>query len=307
LILETEIWPNFLREAERANVSVVFVNGRLSQKSFERYRRVNMFFFGFIGDALRRAAFFLMQSPEDALRLGELGAPAGRVMVTGNLKYDITPPADSGFVKWLEGEMLHGNRRPLIVAGSVVEDEEALVLIAFGTMLGQGQCKDGLLVLAPRKPERFEAAAAHIEEAQRKFLRRSQLNLTEQIDPSVSVILLDSLGELAACYRLADGVFVGGSLVPKGGHNILEPAYFGKAPIFGPYMDNFREMADSFSQAGAAIMVHSPEDLGVAWIDFFQNRERREKMGAAARALVEGSRGATQRSLERIAKIVEKT
>jgi len=305
IILETEIWPNFLREAQRAGVPVVFVNGRLSEKSFSRYRRVNFLLPGFVSDALGRAAVFLMQSAENAERLLALGAPRDRVEVTGNLKYDVAPPADSPFAKWLELEVARGRRRPLIVAGSVVEDEEALVLIAFGTMQGQGICKDGLLVLAPRKPERFAAAAAHIEEAQRRFLRRSQLQLTERIDPAISVILLDTLGELAACYGLADGVFVGGSLVPAGGHNILEPAFFARAPMFGPYMDNFREIADTFVRAGAAVLTGSPEDLGVAWIDFFQHGQRREQMGAAARQLVQQNRGATQTSIQRIAAILD--
>jgi 3-deoxy-D-manno-octulosonic-acid transferase len=305
VILETEIWPNFLRETKRAGVPVMFVNGRLSQKSFRRYRRINASLPGFMRDVLSHPAGFLMQSAEDALRLGELGAAPQKVEVIGNLKYDLAPPARSAFVDWLEQEVLRGNRRPLIVAGSVVADEEPYVLIAFGTLAGQGQCKDALLVLAPRKPERFDAAAAHIEESQRKYIRRSRLALNGPLDPTITVILLDTVGELAAAYRLADGVFVGGSLVPAGGHNILEPALFGRAPVFGPSMENFKEMSAKFLAEGAAIEVRSPEDLGVAWIDLFQNRERRERMGAAARAIVERNRGTTQKALDRISAVLE--
>jgi 3-deoxy-D-manno-octulosonic-acid transferase len=304
VILETEIWPNFLRQCRRAGVPVVFVNGRISERSFRGYRLANRLFFGFAARALRDAAQFLMQSAADAERLRALGAPPGRVEATGNLKYDFTPRADSPFAQWLESEVANGRRRPLIVAGSVIAHEEPHVLIAFGIL--QGQFRDALLLLAPRKPERFAAAAAHIEESQRAFVRRSALDLSRPLPEGASVVLLDSVGELAAVYRLADAVFVGGSLVPGGGHNILEPAAFGKPPVFGPHMDNFREIAAQFLSAGAGIKVASPEDLGVAWIELVQDAEKRERMGGAARQIVEANRGATSRSLERIAEILDR-
>ena len=307
VVLETEIWPNFLREARRASVPVVFVNGRISERSFRRYQRALRFFRGvlrgFLARVLADSSLFLMQSEEDARRLRELGAPAERVVVAGNLKYDLAPASSSPIVTWLEGELRRQDRGPVIVAGSVTEGEESLVLIAFG--ISQGQWRRALLVLAPRKPERFDVAARLIEESHRKLLRRSRISLdgavSSSLDEDVSVILLDSVGELAGLYRLADAVFVGGSLVPAGGHNILEPAAFGKPPLFGSSMENFREMAAMFLEAGAGIQVHSPEDLGVAWIELIQDKTQREQMGAAARALVERNRGATERSLEHIA------
>ena len=199
-------------------------------------------------------------------------------------------------------------RSPVIIAGSVVATEEPLALIAFGTL--QGEHPNALLVLAPRKPERFEAAAEFIHESRRKFLRRSQLSIQKssngsanpspEIPSDVTVLLLDSIGELASLYRCADGVFVGGSLVPSGGHNILEPAAFGKIPVFGPSMENFSEMAARFVSAGAAVQVESPEDAGVAWIEFFREPERMRAMGDTARALVDASRGATDRALAAI-------
>jgi 3-deoxy-D-manno-octulosonic-acid transferase len=185
-----------------------------------------------------------------------------------------------------------------------------LALIAFGTL--QGEYPNALLVLAPRKPERFEAAADFIHESRRKFLRRSQLpiqtssngagasasaNADTRIPKDVTVLLLDSIGELASIYRCADAVFVGGSLVPSGGHNILEPAAFGKIPVFGPFMENFSEMASRFVSAGAAVQVESPEDAGVAWIEMFRDPNRMRAMGETARTLVEDSRGATDRAL----------
>jgi 3-deoxy-D-manno-octulosonic-acid transferase len=321
LVLETEIWPNFLREAERRTIPVLFVSGRISDRSFERYQRYlgvfGFFLRPFLKKALSNASGFLMQSEKDAERIRTLGAPADRVRVSGNLKYDLELPAATPLSNWLEAEAKRRGRSPIIVAGSVVATEEPHVLIAFGTL--QGEHPKALLVLAPRKPERFDSAAEFIEESHRKFIRRSKLAIAGPsysaagasengaISEDVTVILVDSIGELASLYRVADGVFVGGSLVPSGGHNILEPAAFGKIPVFGPSMENFAEIASRFVTAGAAVQVESPEDVGVAWIEFFRNPERMKKMGETARNLVEGSRGAADRALEEVAKFLRTT
>jgi 3-deoxy-D-manno-octulosonic-acid transferase len=317
LILETEIWPNFLREARRREAPVLFVSGRFSDRSFARYQSYlgafGFFLRPFLKDALSKASGFLMQGEKDAERIRALGAPADRVFVSGNLKYDLELPAATPLSNWLEVEARRGGRSPIIVAGSVVATEEPLALIAFGTL--QGEYPKALLVLAPRKPERFEAAAEFIDESHRKFIRRSNLSISGPSHPAggsengaisedVTVILVDSIGELASLYRVADGVFVGGSLVPSGGHNILEPAAFGKIPVFGPSMENFAEIASRFVSAGAAVQVESPEDVGVAWIEFFRNPERAKKMSVSARSLVETSRGATDRALAEIAKLL---
>jgi 3-deoxy-D-manno-octulosonic-acid transferase len=316
IILETEIWPNFLREAQRQNIPVLFVSGRISDRSFERYQR----YFGRVGfvlrpllrNALGNASAFLMQSERDAERIRALGAPAERVSVSGNLKYDMDIPAATPLSSWLEAEARRQGRSPIVVAGSVVATEEPLALIAFGVV--QGEHPNALLVLAPRKPERFEAAAEFIQESRRKFIRRSQLALDGHapgaaatngtISREVTVILLDSIGELASLYRLADGAFVGGSLVPSGGHNILEPAAFGKIPVFGPSMENFSEIASRFVAADAAIQVESPEDAGVAWIELLRDPERRSRMSKNAKHLVDNSRGATDRVLAEISKFL---
>jgi 3-deoxy-D-manno-octulosonic-acid transferase len=317
LILETEIWPNFLREARRRKVPVLFVSGRISDRSFARYRSYlgafGFFLRPFLKDVLSIASGFLMQSEKDAERIRALGAPADCVYVSGNLKYDLELPAPTPLSNWLEAEAQRSGRSPIIVAGSVVATEEPLALIAFGTL--QGEYPKALLVLAPRKPERFEAAAEFIDESHRKFIRRSKLPIpgpthspgvsqNGAISEDVTVILIDSIGELASLYRVADGVFVGGSLVPSGGHNILEPAAFGKIPVFGPSMENFAEIASRFVSADAAVQVESPEDVGVAWIEFFRDPQRMKKMGESARNLVEGSRGATDRAIEEIAKLL---
>jgi 3-deoxy-D-manno-octulosonic-acid transferase len=317
LVLETEIWPNFLREAGERKVPVLFVSGRISDRSFARYQKflgvLGFFLRPLLKDALSHASAFLMQSEKDAERIRALGAPAERVTASGNLKYDSELPSPTPLSNWLEAEIKRSGRSPVIVAGSVVATEEPLALIAFGTL--QGEYRNAFLILAPRKPEQFGAAAEFIDESHRKFIRRSALPVPgpaqasgradgSSTNPSlpneVTVLLLDSIGELASLYRLADGAFVGGSLVPSGGHNILEPAAFGKVPVFGPSMENFAEIASRFVSAGAAIQVESPEDVGVAWIELFHNPARMKEMSAKAQGLVESSRGATARALAKI-------
>jgi 3-deoxy-D-manno-octulosonic-acid transferase len=317
LVLETEIWPNFLRLAGRRKIPVVFVSGRISDHSFARYQSYlgvfGFFLRPFLKEALSNASAFLMQNEKDAERIRAMGAPADRVHVSGNLKYDLDLPGPTPLSTWLEAEVKRSGRSPIIVAGSVVATEEPHALIAFGTL--QGEYPKALLVLAPRKPECFDEAAEFIDESHRKFIRRSQLPIpgpaqlsasppasNSTIPDNVTVLLLDSIGELASIYRLADGAFVGGSLVPSGGHNILEPAAFGKISVFGPSMENFAEIASRFVSAGAALQVESPEDVGVAWIELFRDPDRMKKMGETARRLIEDSRGATDRAMAEIAK-----
>lgn len=316
VVLETEIWPNFLRESRLRNVPVVFVSGRISERSFVRLQKyLGLFGFylrPFLASVLRNAAAFLMQTELDAERICELGAPADRVTIIGNLKYDMVLPEATPLSAWLEEECKKQQRWPIIVAGSVVATEEPLALIAFGVV--QGDFRNAFLVLAPRKPERFAAAADFIEESHRKFIRRSDLRVpgpgitlkpdanSNGIPEGATVLLLDSIGELASLYRVADGAFVGGSLVEAGGHNILEPAAFGKVPVFGPSMENFAEVAARFVQAGAAIQVESPEDAGVEWIHLLKDSEKMKRMGEAAKQHVESSRGALDRAMAEIAK-----
>ena len=311
VVLETEIWPNFLRLASEQGIPVVFVSGRISDRSFARSQSwlslCGFYLRPFWKDALSRAAGFWMQSEKDAERVKALGAPAARVHIGGNLKYDMELPKSTPLAEWLEEEIARDARRPLIVAGSVVATEEPLALIAFGVV--QGEHRKSLLVLAPRKPERFEAAAQFIEDSHQKWIKRSALRVASpqgvvpngrgdsSIDGDVSVLLLDSIGELASLYRLADAVFVGGSLVQSGGHNILEPAAFGKVAVFGESMENFAEIAERFIASEAALQVSSPEDAGVSWIELLRNPERNRKMGETARRLVEESRGATERAV----------
>src|SRR5258707_7945920 len=321
LVLETEIWPNFLREAGRRKIPVLFSSGRISDRSFARYQSyLGVFGFvlrPFLKNVLSNASAFLMQGEKDAERIRALGAPADRVRVSGNFKYDLELPAPTALSNWLASEIKRSGRSPVIVAGSVVATEEPHALIAFGTL--QGEYPKALLVLAPRKPECFDEAAEFIDESHRKFIRRSRLPIpgpaqsrdaqssnNSIIPDDVTVLLIDSIGELASLYGIADGAFVGGSLVSSGGHNILEPAAFGKIPVFGPSMENFAEGASRFVSAGAAVQVESPEDAGVAWIEHFREPERMRVMREQARVLVEDSRGATDRAMAAISSYLDK-
>jgi 3-deoxy-D-manno-octulosonic-acid transferase len=305
VILETELWPNFLRQARRAAVPVVFVNGRISKHSQARALRLARWcppLRTFYRRVLDDGTLYLMQSEVDAERLRGLGAPGERVHVTGNLKFDFEPPQPSAFVGWLEQQLAQQQRHPLLVAGSVVAGEEDSVLEAYAHV--RRRWPRALLVLAPRKPERFADAAELVTRCGYAVLRRSRIGTADALGDAVDVLLLDSVGELAALYRLADVVFVGGSLVPAGGHNILEPAWFGRVPIFGPSLDNFRAVADAFLQEGAALCVSDAAQLGQVWVELLADGARRERLGQAARTLLERNRGATLRVLERITDVL---
>src|SRR5271167_29231 len=299
IIMETEIWPNFLREARRAQIPVVFANARISEKSFARFKQWEFLVGPFFQRTMQDAELFLAQSPEDSARLQAMGAAPDRITVTGNLKYDAAPPAISRFGQWLEQQIRQQERWPILVAGSVVAGEEESVLAAYD--LVQRQFRRTLLILAPRKPAQFDAAAAIASAGGWKVIRRSELDLTATLDDSADVLLLDSIGELAGLYSLADATFVGGSLVAAGGHNILEPAWFARPPVFGASMENFHQMADQFLDAHAGVQVTTGEGLGKVWIQLIQDNSMRERMGAAAREISERNRGATERSLDRIA------
>jgi 3-deoxy-D-manno-octulosonic-acid transferase len=303
VIMETEIWPNFLRESRRLGIPVVFASARVSERSFAQFTRWKFLIGEFYKCTLDDAQLFLAQTKDDAARLTEMGAPDGRVEVTGNLKYDSEPPAASPFASWLDAQVRAQERWPVLVAGSVVAEEEQAVLEAYDVV--QRQWRRALLVLAPRKPDRFDAAAEIVAEAGWKAVRRSRLDTSAPLDENADVLLLDTIGELAALYSLADAVFVGGSLVRAGGHNILEPAWFGRPPVFGPSMENFRDMADQFLSARAGIQISSGTQLGKTWVQLIEDTPTRERMGESARELSERNRGATARSLDRIAAILD--
>jgi len=303
LILETEIWPNFLRELRRNGIPAVFVNARISKKSFGRFRLARPLIGALYESALGNARAFLAQSDEAAERLQAMGAPEDRIEVTGNMKYDGNPPEMGEFGEWLRLQIQQQERWPVLVAGSVVADEEESVLAAFDIV--QRRWHFALLVLAPRKPERFDPAVEIAAQGGWKVVRRSQIDSSAGLDEAADIVLLDSIGELAGIYSLAEAVFIGGSLVTSGGHNILEPAWWRLPPVFGRSMENFQDMAGQFLDQGAGVQVSTGESLGKAWMGLIEDHGLSERMGSAARKLVENNRGATDRSLQRIVAILE--
>jgi 3-deoxy-D-manno-octulosonic-acid transferase len=314
VIAETEIWPNFLRAASERGVPVAFVNGRLSERSYRRQKRAASLSPRLLGGFVRRvlsfASLYMMQTDADAERVLDLGAPRERVVVTGNLKYDLPQPEIGRLYAWLSAELSRTQRGPVLLAGSSAEGEEQPVLEALSTI--EREWPAAILIVAPRKPQHFDSSAHAIEASGRIVIRRSALDQNWEgadgatgLDSPGSVFLLDSVGELAGLYALADAVFVGGSLVPVGGHNILEPAIVGRAPVFGRSMDNFEEMAARFREAGAGVQVADSTELAAAWAGMLRDPQERERRGAEAKVLVERYRGATDAAMERLNAILD--
>jgi 3-deoxy-D-manno-octulosonic-acid transferase len=293
VIAETEFWPNFLRLAHAGGARIAVVNARISDRSFPRYRRWSFLLAG----VLRVVDLFLAQTEEDALRLRAIGAPGERVRVSGNLKFDVLPPAMPPIVASLRAAL--GDAGPVIVCGSTVEGEEPLLLRAFENILA-GHPR-AMMILAPRHPERFDHVARLLESLGTHFWKRS---LWRGDTLAGSVILLDTIGELAALYSLADIAFVGGSLVPRGGHNIIEPAQHGVAIVVGDHTENFRDIVGLF-QSRDALRVVGPAELPLAFMELISNPAARAGFGRRAAETLRSQTGATQRTAEALAALLK--
>jgi 3-deoxy-D-manno-octulosonic-acid transferase len=292
IAIETELWPNFLRALARRRTPAMIANGRISDRSFRRYLRVRWLMRRVLADV----SVFAMQSEEDARRIVALGAPAERVVVTGNLKSDLVPDADAADTAWRERLGLRATDR-LWIAGSTHRGEEAMVLDAF--LRARARCPDLALLLAPRHPERAGEVLELIRERGLAPVRRSRL--PEERAPG-AVVLLDTVGELAALYALAEVVFVGGSLVPVGGHNVLEPAMRGKPVLYGPHTSNFREGALLLERSGGGLVVKDALELERELSRLLEDQDLARRMGDAARAAFAGRQGAVSATLDLIAR-----
>jgi 3-deoxy-D-manno-octulosonic-acid transferase len=300
VMMETEIWPNLLRLCAERGIKTVMVNGRISSRSYPRYRLIRPFFRRVLADIDR----FCMQSDESARRVIDLGADPRKVTVTGSLKFDsLQIPTPVAHGKPRERVLRYFRLPPnrvVLVFGSTVKGEESAVLKAFARV--KLTVPSALAIIAPRQPDRFVEVERMAREAGFATVRRS--NLPIDAEPKADVVVLDTLGELAQVYQLATAVFVGGSLVDHGGHNILEPAAFGKPIVFGPHMHNFAEIADTFVTKLAGIQVQSDHDLEDAMLSLVTDPVRRARLGAAARALVEANRGAKDKTLAVFAEVI---
>ena len=296
LLTETELWPNFIRVCRSRGIPVVVINGRISPRSFPRYRMARRWF----GRVLSDVRFFCMQSAQDAERVLLLGAPPEKVRVVGNLKYDLPTLREVPDAATVRARLGLPAGRRLLVAGSTHRGEEETVLEAYRALAGTR--RDLSLLLAPRHPERLEEVERLVRKAGLAFVRRSQLPATP-LD-GAAVILLDTMGELAQIYAAAAAVFIGGSLIPHGGQNILEPAAVGRPVVHGPHMGNFTEMRDLFREAGAAIQVQDGASLLERLAALLDDPVLADRMGKAGREIVETHRGATRKTADLVGELL---
>jgi len=287
VLAESEFWPQLLRQARRHCRSVVLINGRISQRSFERYHRWRKLILPVLGNI----DCFLVQTDRDLQRLERIGIDRQKLEVAGNLKVDLRLPPVSGEEKaQLRAGFGLSHDRRIIVAGSTHRGEEAMILEAFAAARKDGP--EVVLVLAPRHPER----SAEVEKAAVGAGLRAMKRTGAEPGKPWQVLILDTIGELAKFYALADLAFVGGSLVSHGGQNLLEPAYYGAPLCFGPHMDNFADLAELFVRSGAARIIHGQEELE----EIFKMKDKKalEEMGRKARQVLNSIQGATARTVQ---------
>jgi len=286
LVMETEIWPHMLRACHQAGAATMLVNGRISDRSYRRYRLIRPFLKRF----LLPVDCFCMQNSRYAERIVDLGADPKKVRVTGSLKFDAVVPTQGSPS---QAARLIPADRIVLVGGSTLAPEEEILLEVFQSLR---EVEPGLfLVIAPRHPERFDEVMKLAESRQLRVVRRSTL---QQPAAEADVMILDTLGELASIYSAADLVFMGGSLATWGGHNLIEPAAEGKPVVFGPHMSNFQEIASSFLEAAAAIQVSGREELHEVLLRLLKEEGLRQDLGERARKLVEANRGAGKKTME---------
>lgn len=318
LLMETEIWFNFFNEADKSGVKLVIVNGRLSEKSANRYSHIKRF----IGRVLNCVDLALMQGEADAKRILSLGINANKVKVTGNLKFDHgVGDGENALTHEFRQRFGISSERPLIIAASTHKPEEAWIMAAFvGVATDLPEARPRLLI-APRHPERFEevanlvsafCASTDCEWRDFKFVRRSEAQ--RETDKIADVTLLDSIGELRAVYPLAEIVFIGGSLIPHGGQSILEPAAAGRAIVTGPFTQNFEAVVNDFLANKALIQLsEAPQDsqtserLSEVFIQLLEDVQKRDALGENALSIMQANRGATAKTIENLKPLLYKT
>ena len=291
LVMETEIWPNLFQICTQRGIAVLLVNARLSSRSYHGYNRIRWF---------SRRVFSLIsrvgaQSPEDGRRFINLGAHPDRVIITGNMKFDVAIPAEISIQGAILRRQLAGNRQ-VWIAASTHDGEEQLILDVHRSILERdSSC---LLILVPRHPQRCDSVA---ELSMRRGFRTSRKSLVQDYPADTEVFILDTLGELMLYYAASDVAFVGGSLLPCGGHNVLEPAGLGIPVVTGKYVSNFTEINRLLLEYGAALQVGDKQELEYSICMLLADPERRSRMGMAGKRVVEDNRGSTDRVMQLIA------
>lgn len=294
MMAETEFWPNFLRLSKQQGARVAVINARISDRSLPGYLRYR----GWMQPVLQHVDLFVAQTDEDARRLVAIGAAAERVQVGGNLKFDAAPPPPAPVVEQMRAALRQENAWPVLVCGSTLEGEEPLLLKAFENLLVS--YPRAVMVLAPRRPERFAEVAALVEKLGIRLWRRSRWR-GEGL--ASGVLLLDSIGELAPMYGVATIAFVGGSLVERGGHNIIEPAQYAAPIVVGPHTGNFRDIVGLF-QHRDAVKVVGPAELPLVFMELLASELERNALGLRAAETLASQKGATGRTLEAIARLL---
>ena len=298
VIAETEFWPNFLRMAKRSGARVSVINCRISDRSLPGYKRFRFWFPKLLEKTLANVDAFLAQTDEDKRRLIEIGAAESKVAVAGNLKFDVAPPPSPKILASLRESFSVSGAGPILVCGSTLESEEGSLLSAFRNILVNHP--KAVMMLAPRHPERFSKVADLVQSLGFPVWRRS---LWSGDALAGGVFLVDSIGELAALYSLATVAFVGGSLVPRGGHNILEPALYGVAIVTGNHYENFRDVVNFFARRNAVRIVGVAE-LPLVLMELIGNDNERATLGRNALAALESQRGATDRTVAALLQLI---
>lgn len=301
VFVDTELWPNFARIAGRRNIPLVLANGRISDRSFPRYRAIRFA----LRSVLANFSAFCMQSVQDADRIQAMGAPAARVQVTGNLKFDLQARLpNTEEIEALKERFRIAPQALVWVAGSTHAGEEELVVDAYRALVAAG--RSVVLILVPRHPERCRQVGEML--LQRKISHALRSVVAERLAPLApgEVLLVDSIGEMLKFYAMADLVFVGGSLVPVGGHNVLEGVLLKKPVLYGPHMHNFRDIAKLLREAGAAVEVADGRALQEAVAQLIDSPEHRRALGEAGYQLIARNVGATAQTLEVIERLLSK-
>jgi 3-deoxy-D-manno-octulosonic-acid transferase len=298
VVAETEFWPNFLRLAKRSGARIAVINCRISDRSLPGYKRFRLWLPRLLEKTLAHVDCFLAQTDEDGKRLIEIGAADTKVTLAGNLKFDVAPPPSPAIVASLRESFDRSGAEPVLVCGSTLEDEEGSLLLAFRNILVDHP--KAVMILAPRHPERFPEVAALVENLGFRMWRRSLWSGEFLVG---GVFLVDSIGELAALYSLATVAFVGGSLVPRGGHNILEPALYGVPIVTGNHYENFRDVVNFFASRNAVRIVGLAE-LPLVFMELIGNRDERMTLGRNALAALESQRGATARTISALVQLM---
>ena len=293
IIVETELWPNFIRTCHRFNIPVHLVNGRISDRSFPRY----LFFKRLLQPLLGLVDSFCMQSETDAERITRLGAPTDSIVVTGNIKFDMESSLPADVTDEQLRQQFHVPETcRVLVAGSTHSGEEELVITVYQQL--RKRFDNLLLILVPRHPERCDQVAELLSDSRLSWQRRSMLS--DQPLSCGDVLLVDTIGEMLKFYQLAQVVFVGGSLVPIGGHNVLEASLLKKAVLFGPYMHNFREIAAMVEKAQGGGRIHDSDELRRECEHLLEHPDICHTMGEKSWVLLQKNSGATLRTLTHI-------